>query len=74
MKIDILNSSDYRLHAPKYIGNKIIIELKFLYSEDGLRYYHTSKQIELLNRNNWPLEQEEFGEKLLELENGNLLG
>lgn len=76
MAISVHNRHDFRLHNPQYVGNDIIIELDYLQSEDGLRFFPAHAKIILENMANerWAIALELWEQKLKELENGNILG
>lgn len=73
MQIYVENRHDYRLHSPRQDQDKILINLEYLFTEDGQRYFPAQTQLTLSDGQFWQV-QIEFEEKLKELENGNLLG
>lgn len=74
--VSIDNRQDFRLHNPQYVGNDIIIDLQYLESEDGLRFFPAQTNIVLENMANerWAIALELWEQKLKEVENGDLLG
>lgn len=73
MAIYVDNQHDYRLHKHHTTASKTIINLEYMYSNDGLRFFQKQADIEL-NNEEWAFMQEQFGLKLQELDNGDLLG